>query len=545
MGASWSVKVALADDATVAQTHLSDETWLPGTSGWRILDGFEYSWSHKDGQIPGSLDPARVSMTFAAPSYADLPPINIGTRWKITLKVGGTATANNVVHREFNITDVSLSFDPNRPYPAEAKIIFTDLLAKLRATNSGALRLLTAHRAKAAWYDLLNIAESVALHAIASSVYTLVPAMSTGETWAGRPRVLDGFRNASTTEGLASALASSPMRDRHWSAFPSSYHATEQPYPYAWGEVWYATIAADIAQKLGIDTPASGEPEYLQLLPHDRKVLGRVEALYTLSLSAGSYRLTRRTPEYASHSEILLLDACKVQVPASAVFSRAHTVTVLEVEGGVLDDDTTPNSPWRDRLGVTSIASPYASMYGINSAAVETDIATARDDRGGRDENTGRISNATAAAASMMQPSHSHAPDMMVFDDFTVRGNQFDSQAEAFRVFKRLTPSQYVDGSEPGGAVCPVVIFDIDPDLGIPSDEVRGFASAGQINISNGEITYQLSLTPGSAQIADQSWDLPSLVISGIVTYNTLAGVMTYANTDATIDCFQLLLTKV
>jgi hypothetical protein len=89
MGASWGVTVALADDAMVAQTHLSDETWLPGASGWRILDGFEYSWSHKDGQIPGSLDPARVSMTFAAPSYADLPPINIGTRWKITLKVGG------------------------------------------------------------------------------------------------------------------------------------------------------------------------------------------------------------------------------------------------------------------------------------------------------------------------------------------------------------------------------------------------------------------------------------------------------------------------
>jgi hypothetical protein len=99
--------------------------------------------------------------------------------------------------------------------------------------------------------------------------------------------------------------------------------------------------------------------------------------------------------------------------------------------------------------------------------------------------------------------------------------------------------------SEPGGAVCPVVIFDVDPDIGIPSDEVRGFAIAGQINIANGEIAYQLSLTPGSAQIADQSWDLPTRVISGIVTYNTLAGGMTYANTDASIDCFQLLLAKV
>ena len=514
----------------------------------QIVPPFRYAWAHRDGHIPGRLEPATVSVTFAGKTRADLPALAPGDILETALNGSWWPTAaNEIMKISARVTDVALDFDPSRKYPARVTYTAADILADLNTLpqpQRPALDVIRTARGRPA-ESPLRAGEMLTAATVPAGVRVMVPNTIPANSGAYLYNAGGDIPPADALDAILNSLA--PGGD-HLAAVPRWNCGPWPADPTAAGHweprEWAGNPASFALAGFFPEIPAGYRPAYI-LQPHNRKIAGTIEALNTLTFAVAAYTTTPRAPDLTKTAALALIPAGMIDVPVAAVLTTSTSPTILDLAGGVLESAASTSTPWSDRAG--SVPVKVSDSAAPLTRSVSTALDVVRDDRFARPLDAPRVSTSAAAAAQALA-SPPAPPGSLAFDRFTVRGDRFPTADTLTAVCRRLTPRPFKDMTDRGHAVTPVVIYDIDESLALPDHETRGYATSGEITIDRGgEIVYTVTLTPAALELADTPgvFSDAGTRVGGIVSFATSPPAWTPANSAPDLTFARLMFTKI
>ena len=515
----------------------------------QIVPPLRYTWVHSDGLIPGRLDPQTISIAFAASSRAALPPARIGELLEISLFGSWWPTsANEIFKVSFRISDIAYELDPAAEhYPARMTLTGADIIADLAANNEPTRAALDHVRGAAgrAAESAVCLGELITANAAAGQYRVMVPAAIPAYDTA---RFYNGGTTENALELLTAATNSAAVNGEHVAPFPRFNNGPWPPDPAPanhWEPKTWAGNAAAFALSGIIPTvPDTVRPNVI-LQPHDRGIRGQLEALDILTVIDGYWTTALTPPNLTNTAAACLIPAGTIDVPIAATVSKMGEPSVIDITGGALESTGADSTPYPDRTG--SIPVRIADTPARISRPVTTALHVARDDRNARPTNTPRETPAAAKAAAMFATSPRQS-EALAFDRFHIHADRFPTNETFAAVFRRISPRPYRDNTNRGHLVAPLIIYDVAPELDMPGDQVRGYATAGELTIDRGgRIVYTVTLDAAPLELADTPgvYGDSSPFVSGIVTYAAAPTAWTPANTASSLTFERLLLTKV
>lgn len=493
----------------------------PATDRCVLADPLTYTWGFENEQVPGTLEPATVSVTLWARSTADLPTVDVGDLATVALWNGdvfgpSTALIVNGTHR---VTAVDVDLVPTSLWAARMTVTAADLLIDLRATTLPAL----------AWSDDwwnpgfpiinpdLDLAEySFLLGLVAANTGFRLCAPESwrdpdGTYYAPDTSLIDpgpwaadcttaAVRGATLAEALAALLPS--YLTSAGPVTPAPYFGTHTPPGY-WPGVTPALQGRE--NSLGVipgrrRPPIPEGPTRFTLAPTGRVFSGAQPLPLQLAPSPDGITVDFNQEPGDMAGQLLAVDAGFCTLPARARRDRSHYANTAAVTAQDYKYKYGNDGYLLESTEVSAAVVEARSNTAAPTRSIE--VATGRVRQTlteGHAVPTSPIVNATAAEIAALGVAYlpdTSARTSWAFDELTISAD-YMTEAERAAILPRLTPAP-PGTSRDGHLVRHITIHGIDPDSRLDAAPVlTGFVVSGSLTITGGSITAQVTLSPG------------------------------------------------
>lgn len=466
-----------------------------------LLDGLSYSWSFRDGQVPGHLEPATLTFNYASigPDVDPLPDLGSLVRVTITTGTSPYVSLLNFVGR---ISDITTELRPGSRLPLRHAVTVVDLLADLRSKFPTPL----AYGSHGVYWDqrLMFISGRIrhrlgVPNAWRSTEPTPHDLVGLAHTWpeASADDIISSLLNTYAPQGIHHTLV-----PRYGLGWPAGYKSIHYAFPE------YAE-APDISQRYVVVpagrtlTGAHGMPFRFTQLPSGK--LGR-----TVTTNA------------AAMNKLPVVDAAWCRIPATARRSRDHDVNTIIAEGYVSGD----NGPGSVSPGVTaSRQRPGLDSSGSRSRTIPTQLVLRYmplDGETWRPAAQAKADQVVDLIAETFMPDPSPAP--WSFDAFEIDASLIPP-AVANKLLPMLVPRAPGDGD--GTVLRHLTLHNLPAEAQLAGEWITGFMSSGSLEIAGGKLTYKVTTTPGTPMVK---------VGTGSITLAQLRASAFGGHTLATVD---------
>lgn len=473
---------------------------LPGAN--LVLDDtFVYEWAFQDEQVPGQLEPARVSFTISAASLeafgaqpgdaANLWIPQRGERMSFVLRIGnaGTVLASGYTMR---ITDARLTIvdtDPDEdvnPYPVSLRISAVDQRLELPiVAYSG-----DGYTDRRATLDRL-----MEMSFLAQCSVGLPTSLSRVQSTAARftknlptrfPDGLESWANSQTVDELR-ALVATPY-DRY-GAFRNDGVSPTPAYPTG-----YSWCAPSNPVSGALADPASDLK--VMMVPANPKT-ARTHKL-PLRFMVDATGLLTLTNAPSSDTRLAAVDAAYVDTPTTFRSSRDHAPNLFLIQGDAEWLNVTPTPDVYETRAITvQVTAPdaSASASGPIPRAVPTQLVLGTYD--GANPDAGNTPDTTLAAlvSTTFTPTVRQTSEAWTVDKLRILAYAMP-QTEAESLLPMLAPRYPGELGSDGEVLRHLTIYNVaDRVRLLPAD---GWIVAGQITIDRGQLVYDLTTQPGT-----------------------------------------------
>lgn len=443
-----------------------------------LADPLSYAWGFQEGVIPNPLDPSVASLEVWSTSRSIAPRIVRGDMIRLAITAGGTS-APAIVDVPLRVTEVTADMVPGSDYPFRQSVKAADLLADLGSwfpgPASGAIGGgVKGWRHRLAWTGAWG-ARSVG-----------VPTW-----WPARPSGLGFALNwlGNSAESLFGLIL------RSWA--PSGVHHAVTPYVAANYPAGYeyADARPDRPDILGWTpvTDVNSNIRYM-VMPAGRRVLDTPPLPLRFTSSDGQLVLT--SPPLATAGVMPAVSADVCVLPTSLRQGREHAPNVIRANGinQNLDGSDKDNLEVASTLEVQSSAD--VSAYGPRGRDLDT-MLMLRAYNVDPEAPTAPQADAVTEVMSYLADA-SQLAEVWTFDEFTIYASEM-SAADAERILPILAPAYMDKGGGDKRIVRHLTIHSIDPEVRPDPDRstASGFIVAGQLVISGGELTFNVTTQPG------------------------------------------------
>lgn len=520
----YKIEISFAGpDAPATLTSTNDTHVDDPDSRLVLADGFTYQWSMVNGQIPGAFEPASITFNLAARSMKDLAPFIDGTATHVDVSVWDGTEWVSCIQFDGTISDIGYEMTTGKR-KARAQVTLVDTLAELVADHKDINAFWKTRGAPSASAIVSMMPPPLRLYQISRVSGRLIqwPAHWTDlsdmddvysgeEAWVQSS--VGGFPSESVHE-LIQRNAWSRVQHGIWREFEGEDKAVFTAIPHGFGSDYPGygyTDAIDFGslyeKPIGwwAESPELGEWERstwpmtregsvrYSMVPTSRVIhFPFITVLDRLALDPVTYEWITapvENVELAPYMNPAVIDACNVSLPLSAVQSRAHAVTAAIFEGTVQERETLEFSE-----GQTQYNGPFAKVYGLKTRTVQT---LARVDTHGP--------TLRAVAAEIWADKDSLETNLNYSGGIPIHLDRL-SDADAMVTLRALIPGAPGDYGDPDlpdagtnarTSIVPVVIYNVEPELGLLANRVTGYSTAGTLTISDGKASYQVELAPG------------------------------------------------
>jgi hypothetical protein len=475
----------------------------------QLADGLSYAWEWEGGLISGQLAPSTATVRLWCRTADDVPPMDVGDLFQITVEIydGHEADWVAVIDKTMRVSSVDVDLTPPddgpifgtdpAPYSALVTVDTVDLTADLRAMvidnplgiaagTYGGLTYPYRSNARTTWrYRLAEVAALIA-RTVGAPTWWATTEDAPVPTFGGTPSSVPGSGMVTITPeigGFGGKTAWQLLTElcNTWQPIPSgtSYNITHAIAPH-----YGASYPTDYAWVAG----AAGGTVY------------NYEPAPTDPASTIRYMLVpasrRATTSQDWHGGVAL-DADWCRIPAKARRSREHIVNNVRLGGRALvtaDDDATYAFKWTDTAVEFSDATDVAG-FGPSTRELPTQLILYRHPNPvpvaaypAVDPCGNRYLSVTSARNA------GYTYDTFVLQSSLVPNGPSDN---ALGVLGRLAPRWPGEAWGDGQLLRYVVVSNLDPAIGFGGTTVTGFLRAGVMSVADGDITWNLTLTPG------------------------------------------------
>lgn len=491
-----------------------------------LLDDFTFAWEAVEGRIPGEFEPQSLSIGFGALKSSDLDWLKTGTLLDVLVYLVAEAPGW-AMYRTFRVTDVDLTLDPKKRRKVVARVSAVDRTADLRSRfpnpsggnypvppGSPWIRSISeiAYHAGIKLYAPADITWSIDYTMPSLAAW---PEVSADETLA---RILNTVTASSSKWGNDRHLAVMPLDTGLFNDLgpPTDYQNLTEAGVMFNGQ-WH-----------NYESPADA-PAFV-LVPLDRKVAGPVGLPYEPSGNGIVLADDADVPQ----SGLAVVNGCLVEAPASARRSRGNAFTVAVLEGSTFEPDDGGVFVWGE--GTTEVTGPGARLHGPITRTIPVFTAV-RSLEVSETSVNGRqaVRQNVAEIAQTFLSTSTELGIATQFDAFDIRVSSLDDAALAHRMIRALTPaSPIATAAGQYDSTTAVFVHGVDSEL-VPEGTIKGFATAGALNITKGRLTYTVTIAPGDPEI---------LTTTDQHRYTDSLGAYTYATVDQGLTYSDLALTR-
>lgn len=479
-----------------------------------LTDTFSLDWTFQDEQIPGQLEPMRVTFGFAAFSTADLPAMAEDDLVSVRVCLGASGPdLVNLLACRVAVPEVTLR--PQSVRAAVMSVTAVDLLADLRG------RLLTAASTGNS-SDRARLRQRYALAGAQLGRSIGVPAAWDDEEHANS---LDSVGTGTLTYFWPEKNADKFLESLSASWSPDGIHHTVTPH-YGWG---YPT-GYEWCGPSGTGSPWSGivpqvDPNSLikfLMTPAGRTLADAAPLPLRFVVEGGLLTLT----EHADADRLLVLDAAWCKVPAVARRSREHVIDTVDIGGvepAVVEAGTEHDA--YEEPDIRRVVTNAVDSAPRRARAVDTQLRLSTYTRSTDVHTTDSYQAANIEAVAdvfLTDPTADATP--WAFDEFLLTADPM-SQAEAEDVLPRIVPSYPGDGRD-GRVVRHLTIRALPPEVRFDGMPVVGFVVRGSMTIQRGHLEFTLTTAPG----------MPSPLLTSPVTVGEVDAASYQATLVSAID---------
>lgn len=437
-----------------------------------LMDPFTYAWAWQDGQVPGQLEPGTVTFTLYGTSAAVLPQPQRGELITFTARIGaaGPILAKATAAR---ITDAIIDLVPDDPdRPARLTVTARDLLVDLPS--------ITPTRTDVGRRRCLERLTQIS----AATGRSIGLPTALGRAQDGSPRYSADW-SGNARDVLSSWAPGADVGGTFDGTLTPAYNAYPAGYSYC------AADAADRVQPAIADPASTIKYVYTHASPLDV----RTHKL-PLRLGVVDGRLTL-VPAPAADTRFAAIDAGVCDIPSRLRSSRDHAPNTIRLVG-IAEWDTAAT------FGGTDQERPYSPDYytgdvasaGPRAREVKTQLVLGTFDHTSSASPTVPSPVPINATAPRFVPDPTAQVETYAVDGFTVNAAQL-SQAEALSALPILAPAYPGEGGD-NVLLRHVTIYRIAPNARRgASFIVTGWIVSGSLRIADGQITYELTTTPG------------------------------------------------
>lgn len=437
-----------------------------------LLDGLSYSWSFRDGQIPGHLEPATVTYSYGS-TGPDVDPLpEIGEMVQVHIRLG-TAPLTTLLNFVGRISDISTELRPGTRRPLRHAVTVVDLLADLRSRFPTPL----AYGSHGEYWDqrLMFLSGRLgyrlgvpnawrATEPVPHDLLALTPAWPESSA----DEIISSLLNTYAPQGIHHTLV-----PRYSASWPAGYKSIHYAFP-EYGE-------------------APNVPQRYLAVPAGRVLSGPHGLPFRFTILPSGLLGRTVTTNTAAMNKLPVVDAAWCRIPATARRSRDHDVNTIVVEGHVSGD----NGPGSFSSGVTaSRQRPDLGTAGARSRTVPTQQIVRFTPLPGEDWRAAaqvKADQVVDLIAETFMPDAS--PTAWSFDAFEIDASLVPHDV-AVKLLPILIPRMPGDGD--GTILRHLTLHNLPEEAQIAGDTITGFMTSGSLEIAGGKLTYKVTTTPGT-----------------------------------------------
>lgn len=457
-------------------------------------DPFTYEWSWSGEQVPGQLDPGKMSCTIHARNFDvfGVHPDDTsnrfipqrGERMSFSVRIGTdgpflvsckSARVNEAI---VTIDDADPDLELN-PFPITMSLKLDDLLIELptvaSGTEGGTRRASLDRIALIAFFTQNSIGMLTAISRVQST------ALRFGRELPENMReAVTTWANSQTTAALR-ALVATPYH-QHALANDPTYPA--YPAGYSW---------VGPSNPVGSAIPDPGSSLKWMLTAANPTTALTHKLPLRLAVVDGLLSLA---PAPSTDTRTAAVDAKYCELPTAMRSSREHVPNTFRVAGEAEWLNTTPTPDVYETRGLVVESIPdsiEASDRGRVPRAIQTQLILGTYD-GAVPENASTQDTATAAAvASTFAPTSDQVSEPWAVDKIKISATDIP-QADAESLLPILAPAY--PGEEGDGVLLRhLTVF--NREARIRPLMIDGWIVAGRLAIADGELTYEVTTMPG------------------------------------------------
>jgi hypothetical protein len=488
-----------------------------------LLDPFKLNWQFEGEQIPGHLVPSSCSFKMLCRSGSVVPDVQVGDLLTIDVRIG-TAGAR-IGQATMRVTSALVDLDdPADDFPVEVEVtaIATDVdwhelpVGQFYGTISLAAQAKRRFRER-----LAEVTRMVAL------------SLGVPNTWANidDPPV-DGVNNLyPMADYSAQTYENQPLRDllrktlnSHFPGGNTHTVVTKVSAGYPAGYVWCGPAAGTWDHSNGgyLDLTDPVSAITLLAVPAGRRVPGAAGLPWVFGVSGGVVVLVPVQPPAGNPLTQLGISAdwCILPTRARRARDRANSFVRMRFFHVSATAGEPPNGD-----GIYALAGDTSRGVVVVVRDVPSDLMSYRD-------TVYPINTAIPIAAAKFLSDSTALNGAWCYDSIKIIASTIPDTVAAW-LLPRILPRVPGETDGDGCLVRHLTIANIDPDLRFADGgPATGFVTGGSLTIADGDMTFELNMTPGLPQLS-----------SGAVTPVTVAevqasgtyGVVTVANIDSQI----------
>lgn len=452
----------------------------------QLVDPLKFNWAFVGEQIPGQLEPFTATVNLAGKTASALPEAQLGDLVTLDVRIG--TTGPRLVQQTLRVTaaEATLKATTKDKYPAKLAVALVDTSVDWRARvappftqTQPPLGILIGWAGRFA-----DVGAKIGLSVGCPSSWAVPeePPLSTTKNWR------DQYPDA---EEMFTRLAQSHVPAGVPYSFVGVY-AAARPSGYD-----YVGAHAAAAAPWTVPTEPAGPVRALLV------AAGRGTASSALPLVFGTLAgvtvLVAVAPILSGPASQVAIPACWLTLPAQARRARDQACNTLQMAGTAIYQTGADGAP-----DMTLAEGPYiytatdaadVAANGAKIRQIETDLLFAYfHDTGAPYTPTNQAAWDAAAAVFLSDDTAQASP--WSYDAFTLHTKSM-TQAEAEAILPSIAPRLPGETDGDGRLVRHLTIFDVKNELRLENTPTSGFISSGNMEISDGEMTWILTLTPG------------------------------------------------
>ena len=486
----WTLTAAEGDEVDPAVTPVV------------LADPLTYAWDFVDDVLPAQLQAFTASVSVAARDADHVPETQVGDLVQLAVRLGSTGPMITCPY-PMRVTTAAVTLTGKSKYPARLSMGLADM------SSDWAARMLAAinepdvnQRGRFAWRPrLAQVGNLSGLSVGCPDWWADGEGPAGNVNTAGTPfklsQVTDQY-SGTTQENLA-ALVNSHQPGAQTHVVTTVYGPHPTGYGYVGPDDWTTNEPPPFGFATWNPIAEPAGPLRAELVPASRRVSGALGLPLMFAEESGRIVVVPRVMSGSSLTAIAV-DADWCNVPTTARRSRESAVNAVNIIGQGRTQST-------DDSGVATYAnvdSAYVVQGDLSRGVVTRDVATQlyTGPIGFSDAYYGPAALEPPIVGSLFLADSSALDAPWAYDSVTVLSSLIPD-AHLSDLLPVIAPHVPGETGGDGRLVRQITVYGLGRDLRFGGDPATGFITGGTMTISDGEIAWDLAMTPGRPQWTD------------------------------------------